>query len=91
MEGSFADAATHHGFKQARWRRLWRQWIQDLLIATVQNLRILVRHASRRVRGACLQALGQAVPAFNALFTVFGLYISFDDIREVSAVGMFIL
>ena len=48
MEGSFADAATHHGFKRARWRRLWRQRIQDLLIATVQNLRTLIRHAGRR-------------------------------------------
>jgi hypothetical protein len=48
MEGSFADAATHHGFKRARWRRLWRQRIQDVLIATVQNLRTLIRHAGRR-------------------------------------------
>jgi len=55
MEGSFADAATHHGFKRARWRRLWRQRIQDLLIATVQNLRTLIRHAGRRARGACSQ------------------------------------
>jgi hypothetical protein len=48
MEGSFADAATHHGFKRARWRRLWRQRIQDVLIATVQNLRTRIRHAGRR-------------------------------------------
>jgi transposase len=48
MEGSFADATTHHGFKRARWRRLWRQKIQDLLIATVQNLRTLIRHGGRR-------------------------------------------
>jgi len=43
MEGSFGDATTHHGFKRARWRGLWRQQIQDWLIATVQNLRTLVR------------------------------------------------
>lgn len=91
MEGSFADAATHHGFKRARWRRLWRQRIQDLLIATVQNLRILVRHARRRVRGACLQALGQAAPAVHALLTAFGLYISFDDICGISTVGPIII
>jgi transposase len=48
MEGSFADATTHHGFKRARWRRLWRQRIQDYLIATVQNLRTLIRHTRRR-------------------------------------------
>ena len=37
MEGSFAHAANHHHFKRARWRRLWRQQIQDWLIAAVQN------------------------------------------------------
>jgi transposase len=43
MEGSFADAANNHGFKRARWRGLWRQQIQDWLIAAVQNLRILMK------------------------------------------------
>jgi len=42
MEGSFADAANNHGFKRARWRRLWRQAIQDYLIAAIQNIRILL-------------------------------------------------
>ena len=42
IERSFADAANRHGFKRARWRGLWKQAIQDLLIATVQNLRRLV-------------------------------------------------
>jgi transposase len=46
MEGSFADAANHHGFKRARWRRRWRHRIQDLMIATVQNVRILLRHGT---------------------------------------------
>jgi len=43
MEGSFADAANQHGFKRARWRRLWRQQIQGHLIAACQNIRILLR------------------------------------------------
>jgi len=42
MEGSFADAANNHHFKRARWRRLWRQQIQDYLIAAIQNVRILL-------------------------------------------------
>jgi len=46
IEGSFADAANNHGFKRARWRRLWRQQIQDWLIAAVQNVRI---YLSRKV------------------------------------------
>jgi Transposase DDE domain len=41
MERSFADAANNHRFKRARWRGLWKQAIQDLLIATCQNLRKL--------------------------------------------------
>jgi hypothetical protein len=42
MERSFADAANRHGFKRARWRGLVKQSIQDLLIATIQNLRKLI-------------------------------------------------
>lgn len=41
MEGSFAQGANRHHFKRARWRRLWRQQIQDWLIAAVQNAAIL--------------------------------------------------
>jgi hypothetical protein len=43
-EGSFADAANNHGFKRARWRRLWRVQIQDWLIAAVQNIKILAKN-----------------------------------------------
>lgn len=43
MEGSFADAANNHGFKRSRWRGLWRQQIQNSLIAVCQNVRILLR------------------------------------------------
>jgi transposase len=42
MERSFADATNNHHFKRARWRRLWRQQIQDYLIAAIQNVRILL-------------------------------------------------
>src|SRR6266705_566809 len=44
MEASFADAANNHHFKRSRWRRLWRQQIQDYLIAAIQNVRILLKH-----------------------------------------------
>lgn len=46
MEQSFADAANNHHFKRARWRRLWRQQIQDYLIAAIQNVRILLQHVA---------------------------------------------
>jgi len=74
MEGSFGDAATHHGFKRARWRRLWRQRIQDWLIATVQNLRTLVRYTVAPVRAACAAARGQTVPAAEGLVTILGMF-----------------
>jgi IS5 family transposase len=47
MEGSFADAANNHGFKRARWRRLKNQRIQDYLIASIQNIRILINNIGR--------------------------------------------
>jgi transposase len=43
QERNFAEAAVHHGFKRARWRGLWRQSIQDYLIASIQNWRIIAR------------------------------------------------
>jgi transposase len=78
MEGSFGDAATHHGFKRARWRLLWRQQIQDLLIATVQNLRTLLRCAGCRTHGACSQAPAQTAPVLVAVLdTIVGLLPTF--------------
>jgi transposase len=47
MEQSFADAANNHRFKRSRWRRLWRQQIQDYLIAAIQNIRLLLRRAGK--------------------------------------------
>src|SRR5438552_9954940 len=51
MVASYADAANNHHFKRARWRRLWRQQIQDYLIASIQNVRILLKHTNPK-RGA---------------------------------------
>ena len=45
QERNFAEAATEHGFKRARWRGLQKQTIQDQLIAAIQNLKILIRKA----------------------------------------------
>jgi hypothetical protein len=69
-EGSFADAANHHGYKRARWRGLEKMGLQNLLIATAQNLRKLIQRrapitgegagggAGRRAGGASLQTVG---------------------------------
>jgi len=58
-EGSFADAANHHGYKRARWRGLVGMTIQNLLVSAAQNLRKLLR-ASRREPAAALRRLALA-------------------------------
>jgi hypothetical protein len=57
VEGSFADAANNHGFKRARWRGIVKVQIQNLIIASTQNLRKLIRAIdSSRQRLACLNS-----------------------------------
>ncbi len=43
MERSYANG-KRYGYKRARWRSRWRVAIQQLLVATVQNLRVIVRY-----------------------------------------------
>jgi transposase len=57
MEGSFGDAANNHGFKRARWRRLQNQQIQDWLIASCQNIRILIGCSKPRLAKAIAMPL----------------------------------
>jgi hypothetical protein len=83
MERSFADATNRHALKRSRWRGLWKQAIQDLLIATVQNLRKLLGHLSQtkpvlafrltqllnRLSGLIPRPFMASPPAFASLFT----------------------
>jgi transposase len=62
MEGSFADAANNHGFKKSRWRRLWRQRIQNSLIAACQNIRILLKRSRTTTVATC--AVTQPISAW---------------------------
>lgn len=59
-EGSFADAANNYHFKRSRWRRLWRQQIQDFLIGTIQNIKVLMKHTERQLAASSGQILHQA-------------------------------
>ncbi len=65
MERSFAQA-LRYGFKRARYRGLERVGIQDLVIAGVQNIEILVRRGVRNPTAALAaeshlsQALGRS-------------------------------
>jgi hypothetical protein len=66
-EGSFAEARRHH-FKRARWRRLWRQQIQDWLIAAIQNIKTLaaaapiVPQTAAGVAAAAVALVGRVFP-----------------------------
>ena len=54
-ERSFAWS-TRYGYKRARWRRLWRMEIQDFLIATIQNITILIRQPKDRMSKSNVRA-----------------------------------
>src|SRR5688572_27440586 len=79
MEQSVADAANNHGFKRSRWRRLWRQQIQDYLIAAIQNIRILLRRGGK---DASAGAAALKIVPFEAVLMVFSLLGTF--VRAIS-------
>ena len=64
MEQSFADAVNNHHFKRSRWRRLWRQQIQDYLIAAIQNVRILLAHQNPKNSAAIATRTAQSLDHF---------------------------
>ena len=45
MERSFARA-KRYGYDRARWRGLWRVRIQEYLIASIQNIQILLKYGT---------------------------------------------
>jgi transposase len=55
MERSYADAANNHGFKRSRWRGLAWVTVQNLMIAAVQNIRILIARG-RKPSGVAQEA-----------------------------------
>ena len=84
-EGSFADAANNHGFKRARWRRLWRVRIQDWLIAGIQNVKILLKNLRKLAHSgaaAMPTAVGTVVAAVSDLAADFGLRVK--AVRPIS-------
>ena len=57
----------HELVLRARWRRLWRQQIQDWLIATCQNVKLLIR----ALRPGPLAAAGRLARAFPSHVGIF--------------------
>ena len=69
MERSFARS-TRYGFDQARWRGLWRMRIQEYLTCAIQNIQVLVAHASKPRKAAAARLLvvqRSAIKAFGPL------------------------
>ena len=69
LEGSFGRAASEHGFKRARWRRLWRQQIQDWLIAAVQNVKLLLRAGGKTMESGAAARRAVIFAFHNALLS----------------------
>lgn len=67
---------TRNGFKQARWRRLWRVRIQEYMISAIQNIMVLLSHGKERG-----MAKGCSLPAIKK--SSFSFYLSFLNIRNV--------
>ena len=82
-EGSFADAANNYHFKRSRWRRLWRQQIQDFLIGAIQNVKIMMKHVERRLTASSGRIVHQA-EVLSAVFLsrfnyITSLIVSFSE------------
>jgi hypothetical protein len=60
MERSFARG-TRYGFDHARWRRLWRVTIRELLTATVQNIKVLIDAVIKPTKGVRARSLRETV------------------------------
>ena len=90
MEGSFADAANNHGLKRSRWRRLRNQRIQNFLIASIQNIRILMKHIRNKPRSVMSMAksvtnemIHQCIFFFYRLFQKnHGMFYTIFQIKE---------
>lgn len=84
VERSFADAANNHGFKRARWRRLWRLQIQDYLIAAIQNIRIMMKRGlnradvvAKRVHDSAVTTMVTQVSRF--IYCIIRFFIEMDN------------
>lgn len=70
MERSFARACRY-GFKRSRWRRLWRNQIQEYLTAAIQNIRVLLacNEKSGDAMALAMMEIKQQIKRNNAAHT----------------------
>ena len=96
MERNFAQS-VYFGMKKARWRRLWRVQIQEYLIATAQNMRILmkatkdgysdIRKEAGRIGPAHLRALLVMAVSLRRLILRLTIRREASPCRSKSAIG----
>src|SRR3989304_4867392 len=68
MERSFARA-KRYGYDRARWRGLWRVRIQEYLIASIQNIQILLKYGTDpRIAGAVRRVREELNGRLKSLF-----------------------
>ncbi|MDQ8205576.1 IS1182 family transposase [Pelagicoccus sp. SDUM812003] len=87
MEGSFAQSANLHGFKRSRWRRLWRQRIQDHIICAIENVKILIANASGPRKSPAVVISRVQGPAITAFARIARVAISILEALSKSAGG----
>jgi len=85
MERSFAKS-TRYGFDQARWRGLWRMRIQEYLTCAIQNMQVLIAHASKPRKAAAARLLVVQRSMVNA-FGSLGLCAVLNQYRRLLTVG----
>jgi len=85
MERSFAKS-TRYGFDKARWRGLWRMRIQEYLTCAIQNIQVLVAHASKPRKAAAARLLVVQRSAVNA-FGPLRLCAILNQNRQLLTVG----
>lgn len=69
-EGSFAQAHTRLDHRRCRWRRMWRVQMQAYLVATVQNVKKLIRAGRGKTSGAAAATIGRSVALQPILATL---------------------
>ncbi len=69
MERSFAKS-TRYGFDRARWRGLWRMRIQEYLTCAIQNMQVLIAHASKPKKAAAVRLLAVQSTVVNAFVSL---------------------
>jgi transposase len=85
MERSFARG-TRYGFDQARWRGLWRMRVQEYLTCAIQNMQVLIAHASKPRKAAAARLYVVQSTAAKALCSL-RLHVPLSRNRYFSIAG----